>query len=124
VRAKSLERLVGVVIGIVVALAAALIWFGIAATEETEPEVPQERLLFGVWDIFYDTRAPSIRLFSIAAGLALLFAAGVALLTTSVDSVASLYQRQGDPPRSAHRDGRDSRRLRGRGHRDGAHPGA
>jgi len=80
VRAKSLERLVGVVIGIVVALAAALIWFGIAATEETEPEVPQERLLFGVWDIFYDTRAPSIRLFSIAAGLALLFAAGVALL--------------------------------------------
>lgn len=67
-------------IGVAVAVAAALLWFAVAAGGDTRPDETQQGALFGIWDIFYDTRAPSVRVLAAAGALALLFAAGVAWL--------------------------------------------
>lgn len=72
-----LQRLVGLAIIATAALGAAVLWWAVAAGDPTSGERPSEGLLFGVWQVFYDTEMPSPRTLLAAVGVALLLAAGV-----------------------------------------------
>jgi biofilm PGA synthesis N-glycosyltransferase PgaC len=74
------QRAVGVVIFGAALLGAAMLWVAVAAGGRTTSDKPSEGLLFGAWQVLYDTEAPSTRVLLAAGGLALLLAAGVALL--------------------------------------------
>jgi biofilm PGA synthesis N-glycosyltransferase PgaC len=74
------QRAVGVVIFGSAGLGALLLWIAVSSSGEDAPHAPRRGFLFGVWDVLYDTAAPSSRVLLTATGLALLFAAGVALL--------------------------------------------
>ncbi len=74
------QRFIGLIILAVAAGAAALLWFAVAAGTPAPAKAPTEGILFGVWRIFYDTAAPAPRVLLAAAAMAVLFAAGVALL--------------------------------------------
>src|SRR5665647_133005 len=81
---KWLGRAVGLVLASVAGGAAALLWFAIASGKPPEGEVPGEGLILGVWNVFYDIQAPSPRVFLAAVALALLSAAGIAMLERRV----------------------------------------
>ncbi|MGH3317509.1 MAG: glycosyltransferase family 2 protein [Nocardioidaceae bacterium] len=74
------QRFIGLAVLAMAAGAAALLWLAVAASSPAPAESPTEGILFGVWRIFYDTQAPSPRVLLAAAAMAVLFAAGVALL--------------------------------------------
>ncbi|MEV5003809.1 glycosyltransferase family 2 protein [Nocardioides sp. LML1-1-1.1] len=75
-----LNRLVGIFIfGATLLAAVALIWAIVIADPE-RGHAPSRGVLFGLWEVFYATEAPSLRVIVAAGALALLFAAGVAAL--------------------------------------------
>jgi cellulose synthase/poly-beta-1,6-N-acetylglucosamine synthase-like glycosyltransferase len=71
---------VGVFIAALVVGAAALLWFAVSADANDAAEQPSEALILGIWDVFYETRAPSLQVAATAIALAIFFAVGVALL--------------------------------------------
>lgn len=73
-----LQRSVGLAIIGTAALGAAALWVGVSSSDPGVRETPDEGVLFGVWRVFYDTEAPSLRVLLAAVGVALLLAAGVA----------------------------------------------
>lgn len=58
---------------------AGLLWWSVSDTARGTAE-PKDGIVLGAWHLLYDTEIPSIATLAAAAGLALLFAAGVALL--------------------------------------------
>jgi cellulose synthase/poly-beta-1,6-N-acetylglucosamine synthase-like glycosyltransferase len=74
------QRAVGVVILGTAGLGALLLWIAVSSTGTDAGQAPRAGFLFGVWQVLYDTRAPTTRVLLAATGMALLFAAGVALL--------------------------------------------
>ena len=75
-----LQRLVGVIVLVGALSAAALLWVVIVAEGPNPAGSPAQRMTVGVWEVFYDTEAPSFRAILAAVALGLLLAAGVALL--------------------------------------------
>jgi biofilm PGA synthesis N-glycosyltransferase PgaC len=74
------QRAIGVVILGVAVLGALLLWIAVSSGGHRAGHAPRRGFLFGVWEVLYDTEAPSSRAVLGAVGMALLFAAGVALL--------------------------------------------
>ncbi|MCW2796757.1 glycosyltransferase family 2 protein [Nocardioides sp.] len=74
------QRAVGVIVFGAALLGAAMLWVAIAAGGPTTSQGPSRGLLFGAWRVLYDTEAPTPSVLLAAGGLALLFAAGVAVL--------------------------------------------
>jgi cellulose synthase/poly-beta-1,6-N-acetylglucosamine synthase-like glycosyltransferase len=74
------QRAVGVVILGAALLGALLLWLAVSSGEHETSRAPRTGFVFGAWKVLYDTDAPSSRVLLAAIGLALLFAAGVALL--------------------------------------------
>ncbi len=74
------QRSVGAIILGAALGAAGLLWVVISSGAGPTDRAPSEGLLFGVWRVLYDTDAPSVRVLAAAAALAVLFAAGVALV--------------------------------------------
>ncbi len=74
------QRAVGLVIAALVTAAATALWVAVAMGGTAVEDAPSEGFLFGVWRVFYDTQAPSVRVLLTAASLAVLFAVGVALV--------------------------------------------
>jgi poly-beta-1,6-N-acetyl-D-glucosamine synthase len=91
-----IQRSVGLAIVATASVGALLLWLAIAAGEPERGERPEEGLVFGVWRVFYDTAAPSPRVLLAAAGVALLLAAGVAVLERRI---ATRARRSEDPDR-------------------------
>ena len=60
--------------------AAALLWAAVAAGGYARSDEPPHGLLLGVWNVLYSTDAPGARILAAAVALAVLLAAGVALL--------------------------------------------
>ena len=59
VRSGRFQRAVGLVIlGLAIA-AAGLLWYAVAALGSSSSSEQNEGLLFGIWDVLYDTEAPS-----------------------------------------------------------------
>lgn len=75
----GLHRAVGALIFGTALAGAGLLWWAVSGTSGSSAE-PADGLVLGVWHLLYDTQAPSLSTLAAAAGLALLFAAGVALL--------------------------------------------
>ncbi|WP_182376808.1 glycosyltransferase family 2 protein [Nocardioides sp. WS12] len=74
-----LQRAVGALIFGTAAAGAGLLWWSVSDTASGTAE-PKDGLVLGAWHLLYDTEVPSVSTLAAAAGLALLFAAGVALL--------------------------------------------
>ena len=89
-----LQRLVGLLILGSALGAAALLWIVLSASDPEKGTAPTEGLLFGAWKVLYDTDAPSYRVLVAAAALAVLFAAGLALLERRI---ANRARRSYDP---------------------------
>jgi cellulose synthase/poly-beta-1,6-N-acetylglucosamine synthase-like glycosyltransferase len=75
-----LGRYVGLVIVGIAMGGALLLWFVVSARSPAVEPAPKSGALFGFWHVFYDTQAPALTIVIGAVGLALLFAAGVALV--------------------------------------------
>jgi biofilm PGA synthesis N-glycosyltransferase PgaC len=73
-----LQRSVGLAIIGAAGLGAAALWVAVAAGDPRVRQAPDEGLLFGIWQVFYDTEMPAPRVLLAAVGVALLLAAGVA----------------------------------------------
>ena len=74
------QRAIGLLVLVATGSAAALLWFAVAAADPEATSTPQSGTVFGSWQVFYDTQAPSRQAILVAAALAVLFAAGLALL--------------------------------------------
>ncbi len=74
------QRAIGLVILGAAAGAAALLWSAVSAGRPAPTRAPSEGVVFGVWRVLYDTQAPAPRVLMAAAALAILFAAGIAVL--------------------------------------------
>lgn len=74
-----LQRAVGLLIFGTAAAGAALLWWSVSDTTSRRDD-PSDGMVLGAWHLLYDTEAPTLPTLAFAAGLALLFAAGVALL--------------------------------------------
>jgi cellulose synthase/poly-beta-1,6-N-acetylglucosamine synthase-like glycosyltransferase len=79
----NLQRAIGLVVIVLAIAAGGLIWLGISLSEPVEPH-PREGLLFGVWQVLFDTQAPTPFQLSIAVGGILLLAALVTLVEARV----------------------------------------
>ncbi|GAA3538676.1 glycosyltransferase [Nocardioides daeguensis] len=66
---------------------AGLLWWSVSDTAHGRAE-PSDGLVLGVWHVLYDTEAPTLPTLAAAAGLALLFAAGVAALERRIANQA------------------------------------
>lgn len=77
---RWLPRLVGLVVIGAAAAAGALLWIAASHEGPSGPGGTRHGLVFGVWQVLYDTDAPRPRLLLTALGLALLLAAVVALV--------------------------------------------
>lgn len=88
------HRAIGIVVFGTAVLGAALLAIAIALAGTGSGARPTHGLLFGVWKVVYDTQAPSVRVLLAAVGLALVFAAGVALLE---QRITNLHRRSDRP---------------------------
>lgn len=90
---RRLERGVGVVVLGMAVGAGLMLWFGLALSDPQTRTPPDEGLVFGVWQVLYDTQAPSTRMMVVAVAVALLLAAGVAAVERRI---ATRYRRSED----------------------------
>ena len=90
---RRLERGVGVVVLGMAVGAGVMLWAGLALSGPETRTPPKEGLLFGVWQVLYDTQAPSTQLIVVAIAVALLLAAGVAGIERRI---ATRYRRSED----------------------------
>jgi cellulose synthase/poly-beta-1,6-N-acetylglucosamine synthase-like glycosyltransferase len=93
---RWLQRSIGLAVIGTAALGAALLWLAVSAGTPEPDREPREGLLLGAWRVFYDTDVPEPRVLLAAAGIALLLAAGVALLERRITNRA---RRSEDPDR-------------------------
>lgn len=77
-------RMVGLVVETAMVAVAALLWIAVAADTPEAGDAPSEGLIFGIWSYLYAMEAPPQRVIWTAVALAVLFAAGVALLERRV----------------------------------------
>jgi cellulose synthase/poly-beta-1,6-N-acetylglucosamine synthase-like glycosyltransferase len=79
----NLQRAIGLVVLAVCVVAGGLIWLGISLSEPLEPHT-QEGLLFGIWQVMYDTTAPTRLQLAIAVAAALLLATLVTIVESRI----------------------------------------
>ncbi|KQW05915.1 hydrolase [Leifsonia sp. Root4] len=78
----------------IVSLAGVLLWFAVAAeVQDDGGAATSEGLLLGLWSVLYDTQAPSLSAMLAAVALALLLAAGIAIIERRI---TSRYRRSTD----------------------------
>ncbi len=90
----KLHRAVGIFIALTAGGAAALLWYAVAAGGPALSESPAHGIFFGFWSILYNTDAPAPRVLLAAGALALLLAAGVAVVDRRI---ANRSRRSADP---------------------------
>lgn len=90
---RRLERGVGVVVLGMAVGAGIMLWAGLSFSDPATRTPPKEGVVFGVWQVLYDTQAPSTQLIVVAIAVALLLAAGVAGIERSI---ATRYRRSED----------------------------
>jgi cellulose synthase/poly-beta-1,6-N-acetylglucosamine synthase-like glycosyltransferase len=82
----QLHRTVGLVIAVIAGTAAALLWAAVAAGGHAQAEGAPHDVVLGVWSVLYSTNAPEARILGAAVALAVLLAAGVALLERRIST--------------------------------------
>ena len=76
----AFQRIVGLLILGLALLAAVLLWLAVGSMDAPAQGHRREGLFLGVWQVLYDTEAPPYSVVLAAVALAVIFAAGVALL--------------------------------------------
>lgn len=76
----QLHRTVGLVIAAIAGTAAAILWAAVASDGPAQADGPPHGFILGIWNVLYSTNAPGARILGAAVALAVLLAAGVALL--------------------------------------------
>lgn len=89
----NFSRWAGLIIALVVVVAAALLLFAVATRMVNTTGETSLGLLFGLWSVLYDIQAPSLGIAATAIALALLLAAGIAILERRI---ATRYRRSGN----------------------------
>ncbi|MCD4527271.1 glycosyltransferase [Nocardioides sp. cx-173] len=89
--------MIGFVILGAAAGAATLLWLAVSAVGPASGRAPEDGLIFGVWDVLYDTQSPSPRAVTAAIGLAMAFGVAVAM----VERRLTTRSRRSFAPRSA-----------------------
>lgn len=79
-RLGGLTRLIGVFVILTALAGAALVWLAVVSRSNRTGDDPEERILFGVWRILYDSRVPETWVLLAALAVALFTAAAVAAL--------------------------------------------
>ncbi|SDS98187.1 glycosyltransferase family 2 protein [Microterricola viridarii] len=93
-RKWNFSRWAGLSIAGLVTAAAGLLWFAVAArVEGGEGAASSSGLLLGLWSVLYNTQAPSESAVFAAIALALLLAAGIAIIERRI---ATRYRRSSD----------------------------
>jgi len=92
------QRSVGLIIFGLAAGAAILLWTVVAAGGPTAGKAPTEGVMFGLWRVRYDTEAPSPRVITAAFAVAVLCAAGVAVLERRIANRARRSDDSGASP--------------------------
>ncbi|MHA7262221.1 glycosyltransferase family 2 protein [Arthrobacter sp. TMN-37] len=76
----------GLVIALLAAGAAASLWAAVTVGGPTQVEGPAHGVILGIWRVLYNTDMPPFRVLAIAMALAVLLAAGVALLEQRIST--------------------------------------
>jgi cellulose synthase/poly-beta-1,6-N-acetylglucosamine synthase-like glycosyltransferase len=98
---RAFQRAIGLAVLVSAAAgAAALLWFAIAAGGTAPAPAPTRELLFGTWDVFYDTQAPAPRVMVAAFALAAVLAVGVAVVEQRIANRARRSVDRGATPLS------------------------
>ncbi|MDQ4052918.1 MAG: glycosyltransferase family 2 protein [Actinomycetota bacterium] len=92
------QRAVGLVIFGSAVLGAVMLWVAVSVGDPDPSAAPSEGVFFGLWRVLYDTEAPSVQVLLAAAGLALLFAAGIALVERRIATRARRSERRDTMP--------------------------
>ncbi|MGL3807543.1 glycosyltransferase family 2 protein [Paeniglutamicibacter sp. R2-26] len=90
---SNFSRWAGVVIALLVVAAAALLVFAVATRIHVDTGITSQGTLFGLWNVLYDSQAPDQAVMYTAIALALLLAAGIAIVERRI---ATRYRRSGD----------------------------
>ncbi len=93
VNKSNFSRWAGVIIALAVVVAAALLMFAVATKIQVDAGVTSRGTLFGLWSVLYDSEAPEEGTMYTAIALALLMAAGIAIVERRI---ATRYRRSGD----------------------------
>jgi cellulose synthase/poly-beta-1,6-N-acetylglucosamine synthase-like glycosyltransferase len=83
---RGLERSVGLLIIGTACAGAGLLWWSVSGAGGAYADEPTRGVVLGVWHVLYDAEAPSVGTLTAAAGLALVLAAGVALLEQRIST--------------------------------------
>lgn len=89
---RFFQRTVGVVVILIVALAAVLLWWGIAVTDPPTLWDPAHVTLAGVWQVLYSAELPNVGVLAVSLGIAILL---VVFVVVSERVVAGRYRRAG-----------------------------
>ena len=90
---SNFSRWAGVAIALAVVVAAALLMFAVATKMQVDAGTTSRGTLFGLWSVLYDSQAPEEGTMYTAIALALLLAAGIAIVERRI---ATRYRRSGD----------------------------
>ena len=86
------HRAVGLIIIGIAVFAAALLWWAVATGDRNVGAAPNNGVIFGIWKVVYVSQAPPPRVLLAAVAMAVLFAAGVALLERRIANRARRSQ--------------------------------
>jgi cellulose synthase/poly-beta-1,6-N-acetylglucosamine synthase-like glycosyltransferase len=81
---RGLQRVVGLLIAGAAVTGAGLLVWAVSGAGDRYASPARSGLLLGTWRVLYDTEAPGVATLAAAVGLALLFAAAVALIETRI----------------------------------------
>ncbi len=95
---NRLQRGTGIFVVLMATAAAGMLWFALTLTDPEARRPAKEGAVFGVWQVLYDTQAPSTQLLVAAIGIALLLAAGVALVESRITKRYRRSENSGETP--------------------------
>lgn len=93
VNKSNFSRWAGVLIAVVALVAAVLLTFAVRTMLNVDAGTTSEGTFFGLWSILYNTQAPNRSVIYTAIALALLLAAGIAMIERRI---ATRYRRSGN----------------------------
>ncbi|MDQ0736329.1 glycosyltransferase family 2 protein [Arthrobacter agilis] len=97
-RAIGLDRIVGLVIAGIVISAAVLLWLALAAKGPDVTVAESNDAVIGVWHVLYNSDAPEVSTILTAIALALLAAAGLAIIERRIATKARRSMNPGHQP--------------------------
>lgn len=97
-KGNRLQRGTGVFVILMAVAAAGMLWFALALSSPAARTPPEEGLVFGIWQVLYDTEAPSTQMLVAAIAVALLLAAGVAFVESRISTRYRRSENAGETP--------------------------